>query len=292
MRNTKYLISILFLFAFFYASSQNSQVGKPPWIKGNLPKNISGNLILKETFDSSLDNALKKAKENLIASVLESKGVKISSTEILNSNSNYKINNGISQSSASSNYVSTIKIEGGAVIQFTKIDHYYEYKNGIYHLWVLYLAAEDGKSLGRVPFLAYKIEKGAWRSFFIPGWSQLYQGRTGKGLFFIAGEAALIGTGVYFNNQYKNNNNHFLEAASAKIKQEYRDRANRKRTYSYIAFGAAGALYIYNIIDALTSKKGKVSYDYKNSRFAFYPTMQYNYATNSANLMATVSIKF
>ncbi len=292
MKNTRFLIAFCLLFFFGQGFSQSSFYGKLPWVKGDYPQHIQERIVKIETFDSNLEDASKKAKDKLVASILAEKGVNVSSTEILTSKSRTSIKNSLEEGSASSAYISTIKIKGEAFIKFTNIDEYYEYKNGMYHLWVLYLVAEDGKPLGKIPSLAYKVDKGAWRSFLFPGWAQLYQGRTGKGLFFIASEVTLIGAGVYFNNQYKNNNQHFLEATSAKIKQEYRDRANKKRTYSYVAFGTAGAMYIYNIIDALTSKKGKVSYDYSASRFTFYPTTQYNYANNSTDVMATVCIKF
>ncbi len=249
-----------------------SHSGVLPWVKGRMPKlNQKEGRWVKVLVSSNNFERLRKedAVKALIQKLAIERGVVVNVETIMQSFNNRDFQ---------------------AV--FSKIDEYYEYKNGSYHLWVLYLVAEDGKPLGKIPSLAYKVDKGAWRSFLFPGWAQLYQGRTGKGLAFIAGEAALVGAGVYFNNQYKNNNKHFLEATSAKIKQEYRDRADKKRTYSYVAFGAAGALYIYNIIDALTSKKGKVSYDYNESRFALYPTTQYNYATNSTDVMATVRFKF
>ncbi len=269
-----------------------SHSGVLPWVKGRMPElNQKEGRWVKVLVSSNNFERLRKedAVKALIQKLAIERGVVVNVETIMQSFNN-RDDNG---RKASQEFSEKVKIKSGDFqAVFSKIDEYYEYKNGSYHLWVLYLVAEDGKPLGKIPSLAYKVDKGAWRSFLFPGWAQLYQGRTGKGLAFIAGEAALVGAGVYFNNQYKNNNKHFLEATSAKIKQEYRDRADKKRTYSYVAFGAAGALYIYNIIDALTSKKGKVSYDYDESRFALYPTTQYNYATNSTDVMATVRFKF
>lgn len=301
----KKVIFIILTSLFHYSgvAQRSSHAGKLPWVKNNMPKlqGVTSKYQTVFTVSPKLNDAFKKNENRLISTVSAKRGQHFSSEQLIKSNKKYQLNqttnNGNTTYSRtdiiSKDIARTIKVKGTDFrMSYIPIDQYYEYKNGSYHLWVLYLVAEDEASLGEVPSLVYKLDKGAWRSVIFPGWAQLYQGRTAKGLLLIVGEGALVSAGLYFNNEYTTNNKHFQEATSAKTKQYYRDRANKNQTYSYVAFGAAAAWYVYNIVDAFTSKKGKISYDYKRMQFALYPTVNHNILTNEPQLMATIQIHF
>ena len=87
----------------------------------------------------------------------------------------------------------------------------------------------------------------------IPGLGQMGKGYVGEGVATMLGEIALIGGGigcyVAAQNQLDIFNNHTL---SNDARLEARNNYNTLRTSSYIIWGAAGALYIFNFIRAYT----------------------------------------
>ncbi len=291
--NKIFLGIILVISSLNLIAQENSHVSKLPWVKGVYPNHKKGYVRIN-SISSDLNTAFKKVEEKLVSSIIKRKGVHVENTEVLNSSSDRKLfvdnkQNKNLKSSVHSRYTKTIKMKGQADVTFSEIDHYYEYKNGTYHLWVLYLVSENNEEIKNIPTLAYKVDNGAWRSLLVPGWAQFYTKQPVKGTLFLAGEAGLLVGGFYLLNRATYNDTRAKEANSIKIKQEYRKRAKSYRTYSYIAFGAAAGYYIYNVVDAFTSKKGKMVYDYKNIKFAFTPTVN---LTEHNHFVAGVNIQF
>ncbi|MBS9766624.1 MAG: hypothetical protein KGV44_03670 [Flavobacteriaceae bacterium] len=253
-----------------------------------MPKvNKQGNRFVKISISSNnLENLRKESIKALIQQLASERGV-IVNTETIIKSINNRDNNG---RNISQKFTDEVKIKSGDFeTVFTGIDEYYEYKNGTYHLWVLYLVSENNQAIKNIPTLAYKVDNGAWRSLLVPGWAQFYTKQPVKGTLFLAGEAGLLGGGFYLLNRATYNDTRAKEANSVKIKQEYRKRAKNYRTYSYIAFGTAVGYYIYNVVDAFTSKKGKMVYDYKNMKFAVTPTVN---LTEDNYLTAGINIQF
>lgn len=270
-------------------AQQGMYEGKPPWINGNMPKmNAQGSYKVINVDASTIESAKKLAKEELVKELLSAHGVSISSKSVLVND--YK-KQGNQKAEGKVSYHDETHIESGSYkAVFANVDQYYEYTNGAYQFWALYLVAEDSnKPIDNLPTMAYKLDNGAWRSI-IPGWGQFYQKRHGTGAILLTGEVALLSTGFYFNSKYKSNNTKAQEAASVKLKTEYRNRANKYRTYSYITFGAAAGWYIYNLVDAFTSKKGNLQYDYGKMNIAFYPELVPTYNNNMC-MMATIKLR-
>ena len=107
----------------------------------------------------------------------------------------------------------------------------------------------------------------------IPGWSQMYTGRTTMGITFLTVEAGLIGGAFYTNylaDYYKKRQN---EAYSISIKKDYKKKYDQMVSYRNIAAGAAAAWYVWNVIDAFTQKRGKLYYTraYGQSQISVVP---------------------
>ncbi len=282
---------VLLLLVIFSIVAQENSYSQPPWVKGSFPNIINNGFYKVERGEANrLLEARKQAQNSLIMDIAAQKGVKISARAIneMRSKSLFSGNKETYEESDINKQVTRIKRDDFEAV-FSKVDEYYEYKNGTYHLWVLYLVSEDGKELRNVPTLAYKVNNGAWRSLLVPGWAQFYTKQPVKGSLFLGGEAALLGSGFYLYNRASYNNIRSQEAHSIKIKQEYRNRAKSYKTYSYITWGVAAGWYLYNVIDAFSSKKGKMIYDYKNMNLTFTPTID---ITNDNYVLAGVCIQF
>lgn len=108
------------------------------------------------------------------------------------------------------------------------------------------------------------------KSVFLPGLGQMGKGHGVGGAFTLIGEVSLIGGGVYCSynalqqldrmNAYSAN--HDIDGFLS-IKKDF----NTWRTISYCAFGAAGILYVWNLVRAYTIKPGD------EPSFAFEPSL-------------------
>jgi len=92
----------------------------------------------------------------------------------------------------------------------------------------------------------------------VPGWAQLYNKESGKGLLFIIGEIALIGGTLgsfsQASNQADNAGLAFLSGNLAQYNSFQQSEDNWKTTGTILGISAA-ALWVLNIIDATASKK-------------------------------------
>lgn len=86
----------------------------------------------------------------------------------------------------------------------------------------------------------------------IPGWGQIYKGQTAKGCVIIGLEAASIATIIAA--EHKRSRMMDDAAAHPEVYDSWKGKANSWRNVRNVAIGVAAATYIYNLIDAATSK--------------------------------------
>lgn len=280
-----FLSSLVMLFLGVNGYAQKtSHTNRLPWVKGEMPPTLSnGYYKVISVEGASISEAQKSASNSLISELASQQGVNISMQTISEIHS--ELTESGYKETDSNKQITHIKRDNFEA-NFSKVDEYYEFSNGKYQLWTLFFIANNTK-ISKSPTMVYKTDNGAWRSLIVPGWGQLYQGKTLKGISFLVGEVALVGAGFYFNSEYSANNTKSLEATNLKIKKEFRDRASENQTYSYIAFGAAAGVYIYNVVDAFVSKSGKVNYD--TNRMSVTPLTSMSY---DGSLLAGISIQF
>lgn len=107
----------------------------------------------------------------------------------------------------------------------------------------------------------------ALKSIFIPGFGQMGKRRYSEGALTLAGELVLVGgaVGCYYGtrNQLEVMRNPEVDYESfIAARRSY----NTMRTTSYICWGTAAALYIFNIVRAATAKPR-----YKENKVVFVP---------------------
>ena len=93
------------------------------------------------------------------------------------------------------------------------------------------------------------------KSAVIPGWGQISKTHVAEGIFTLAGEAIFIGGGIisYRVAQQQLNimrSDNVSVTDFAKASQTY----NTMQPLSYISWGMAGALYVFNLIRAITAQ--------------------------------------
>ena len=92
------------------------------------------------------------------------------------------------------------------------------------------------------------------KSALVPGLGQFHKRQIGKGISFLVGEAASIGgivAGQSMRHSYINKMNN---TNNASLKKQYADKANMFTTVRNISIGAAAAVYVWNVLDAIVSR--------------------------------------
>ena len=128
-------------------------------------------------------------------------------------------------------------------------------------------------------------------SFFVPGAGQMYKGRAGVGTGILLGELALVGGGVtcYFLGKKQ------LDVMRG-INVEYNDFHSAQKMYntmritSYTCYGAAAALYVFNLVNAYMIAPDKYKFPNWYCNATVIPVNEFSTPTYAMG--ATVQIKF
>lgn len=175
-------------------------------------------------------------------------------------------------------------------LHISNIDEYWRRdKQGIYHLTKLYAKSNLGYEahFDDVELTTKYGIRGLWRSMIIPGWGQFHKGSNLKGGLIIGGTAALA-TGIVYAETMRNDYTRKMNTThSAEHKLTYATRSDNFAMGRNVCIGALGALYVYNLIDAIAAPGArfvKVKKSHRGSTYTFAPTLvDYN---NPAMAMA------
>lgn len=257
-----FVLTAVILLPSVLLGQEKSDKIKPRWLNTSIwPKNSSFSYDVISTVASTLDEARKSAMADLISQAGLEGGatvktdVKSKTTE----GSRYK-NNQISDSGE--NYISVESTIAGMPAELTakKIDEYwYRDKHGNYNLSTLYAR---GQINTKPVFDDVKITTSygctaLWRSAIVPGWGQLYKGTTLKGGLIMGGTVACIGGIIYTDCMRNSYSNKINKTHNASNKREYVNRRDNFTTARTACIGALGALYVYNLIDAIVAPGAK-----------------------------------
>jgi hypothetical protein len=165
-------------------------------------------------------------------------------------------------------------VEGDPVNVVVKIiDEYHEAKDsqGVY----FFLCAVGNPKASSVNFDRVQITdkygvKGFWRSAILPGWGQMYKGSMGKGIAILGAEVVAAGGIVALESMRSS----YVTKAKTQphYAQQYYSKASNCGNIRNGFILAAGAIYIYNLVDAIVAP-GSRWVKTTNGEFAFYPTV-------------------
>jgi len=131
-------------------------------------------------------------------------------------------------------------------------------QNGIvYRYWILMKVPKPG-----FEGFVLSVEQGygftpVLKSMVVPGWGQLHKGEQKKGWRFLVSETVFVSS-FFISNYFSHN-----YSRKAENEQDYENRlfyndwSNRSYTIGTVSGIIAGAIYAYNIFDAVTSKGAK-----------------------------------
>lgn len=266
------LIVLLCLVTYVNDASGANRRDVPPWVNGEFPpkSNDSYVFMVSDGSGTSLGDAQKDADLGLVTNLMRSSGVTVSSSQIekiIFRNHNDNIEERLD---------ATYQYEfnyGDVNIAFRAVDQYYTSKGNLVEVKTLYEVAKKPSNVFYEP-VEYTTSYGAsglWRSVLIPGWGQMYKRQYAKGSIIIAAEAALITTTLIYENQKSS----YMKKSHATFDPNairfYQNKAHKAKVTRDCLIGAAAAVYVYNLIDALVAK-GKLRYiKHANKHVALMP---------------------
>jgi hypothetical protein len=115
----------------------------------------------------------------------------------------------------------------------------------------------------------------------VPGWAQMYKGSTGKGIFFIAGEAVLIGGIVTCESLRSSYKSKIKTTHNPSLKLQYINNVNNLAIARNACIAGAAALYVWNIIDGFVAKgRTRIEIGDANLRITPYTSDNLTYGIN------------
>jgi len=199
----------------------------------------------------SLDEARQKCFVNLTTKLEHERGITISSK--------FRASSHLSRDTYTKSKDFSMECEENGKSIFLNcrtVDEYWTNDHGHYSCSLLYSIANNAYP-DRAGDMAYVTShygaRGLWRSAIVPGWGQLYKGSTVKGGLIMGGTAVLVGGIVFTECMRSDYADKIAKTRKEENKRIYATRRNNFSTGRNICIGALGALYIYNLIDAIVA---------------------------------------
>ncbi len=227
-------------------------VSQPKWITETPPGYLNDYYVASGTSNKSESEARQIAFGNILFEIFKSGKVDIKASRTFSDSALELFHN---LKSLSLDVVSKIESESKLSGESQTIkglreeETFVEFRDGLYTVWLLAkVPKRDPK-----PYSEPSPFSPVWRSAIAPSWGQFYKGQSGKGYVIAISEAVLIPAGFILGNLKATNETDAQNSRTQVLRDYYNDQAN---TYSNLSLGCfilAGAVYVYNVVDALVS---------------------------------------
>ena len=243
--------------------------GRPRWIsQPPIPSNNTFEYKVISIDANSISEARGLVPQELTNYLETSKKVKIASA------SNAVVVSHGNETEEHTSFEMKAVVEGEPVTVVAKIiDEYYEPGRTMGNYF--FLVAIGNPKASSVNFDKVQITdkygaSGLWRSAICPGWGQMYKGSQTKGVVILGAQVATLGGVVAFEGMRSS----YVTKAKKQpqFAQQYYAKASNCKNIRNGFIAAAGAVYIYNLIDAIAAP-GIRYVKTQKSGFALYPTI-------------------
>lgn len=256
-----YLLSVSTLFGQNIIQSSSSL--EPSWIVESPTGKFYTYYTAMGISGSSLEAAQKQAVSNIFSSIIMQRSVLVQSEFLTSVSEKSETINGKTETSLIDSAIGEViaKGETSRIENLTKEEEYWQIVSQgdklEYKYWVL-MKIPKPEFAG----LDLNIEQGygitpVLQSMVVPGWGQFQKGEEKKGWRFLVSETVFVSSffiSNYFSQNYSRKAENDQNYDNRKF---YNDWANRSHTIGTVSGIIAGAIYAYNIFDAITSKGAK-----------------------------------
>ena len=266
----------LFLFtSFFFIGCTSS---RPLWIE-ETPKGYENDYFVGNgTSDKSETDAHEQAVTNAIQRINQSGEIEVSSSEKTNSNTKETFRNGTSDLQRTDEIAKEILVQGKSttINGLVEDERFHEWNGAQHSFWSL-VKIPKKNNIESSPTKFSPV----WRSAIIPGWGQYFKGEKTKGYSFIGAEVLLVPSGIIFNNLGVDAEANKFSSRTQTLRDYYDDQSKLYYNVSLGCFIAAGAVYVYNVVDAISS-------DWKIYSENSFPRIEWNEKKMSYDVRFTI----
>jgi hypothetical protein len=262
-----FTFSILLSFAIGKDKIHSSSYQKPSWLLEPPKGKYFDYYTSLGISDASLVSAQKQAITNILSAIVMEKSVTIQSELKTSISETMETINGKTKSSlidkATMEVIATGQSE--TVENLSKEEEYWEeiINNGKYEYryWMLMKRPKPKYNGLDLSMMTVKQSYGVFpivKSVFVPGWGQIHKKEKKKGLRFLTGFAVTLTAGIASQSF---SNNYAVDAQNADTGEwigYYNTLSEQYYLASTISYILAGAIYGYNVYDAISSKGAKI----------------------------------
>lgn len=277
MSRCKYLLLVVLglWFGTTSVSARKSDPYKPKWVTHKLPESKSNTYFFINAYGegTSLDAARQKALANLTTRLEMERGLVIRS--VLSSKTTERFSSVERENYYSeTNDLDMVIEEHGKQVNIVcrVIDEYWESDRKGYRIHILYTVTNKNVPVGNQNDKITVTAKygAAGLLSVIPSVGQFYKGTNNKGVAILTGEVASVAGILLCENTRASYYKMMIE--NPKYAAEYNTRMDTWETARNLCIGAAGVIYVVNLIDALATKGAKrVKVKGNNVNFTFAP---------------------
>lgn len=274
------------------AQHKSSESIRPQWIhKLPRPTNATFTYEIESATAATLDAARERCLAELISHSGLKNGVVVVSNNRLEERLSQIWNNGKLTERLEYDSHTTTQAKSDAVKLY--IDHVAEYwerdRSGDYYVTSLYAKSVPGQipMFDRVDLTTRYGVRGLWRSMIIPGWGQFHKGANLKGSLILGGCAVLAAGIVFSENQRSDYAKKIIRTHNTELINSYATKRDHFATARNICIGAAAALYVYNLVDAIAAPGAQRAVVSKKRQYAFMPAV-----SSSGDPLMAVSFTF
>lgn len=255
---------------------------RPRWIKNyhNLQRDGANyQLILVESNGPSLGE-LQKGR-------LTALGTYLKSSNQIDGEIDWNASTKITDSDFQASSVHSLSFKTKSTVETFNcklVDDYWEAKYGLYNYYALFAVTEPGTLSPIDDFIrtsSYASDPATWGLALIPGAAQFHKGSYLKGGLILGGSVVLVGGIIFTENQRSDYVKKIAKTHDANVKRAYATRRDHFATGRNICIGAAAALYVYNLIDAIIAPGARrvvVQKGTGGNTYAFTPSILDGYA--------------
>ncbi len=249
-------IKYLFLFCSVCAISLTASE-RPRWIAETPSGYIHDFYVGVGRSSASESEARNVALADALHRIVQSGTIMLQSSQVIKTQSIEKFKDGQSLSvDAIDNVVNDIRIigESKTVKGLHEEEYYTEEHDGMFTVWSLVKIPKKNPKLYETPSKFSPV----WRSVLLPSWGQFYKGESTKGYFIAGGTAILVSSGFIFSNLKITAESDAKNSRTQVLRDYYNDQSNTYNNISLACFIAVAAVYVYNVVDAVTTEGEKV----------------------------------
>lgn len=274
------------------AQNHSSEKIKPQWLH-KLPK-PSNPSFMYETV-SAAASTLDKAREKCLAELIAGSGLKNGVVAVSTTRSSERLsqvwqNGRLSEQVVYDSHTSAQMQSEAVKLHIENIAEYWTRdRSGNYYLTRLYAKSELGKAplFDPIELTTRYGARGLWRSAIVPGWGQFHKGSHLKGGLILGGCAVLAGGIVFTESQRSDYARKIMRTHNQQLINSYSTQRDHFAAARNICIGAAAALYVYNLIDAIAAPGARrVKVSKRRVDYSFSPIIN---ADGTAGITTSVS---